>query len=181
MYAEKLKVMSPEELKKLVRDVPDFPKSGIMFKDITPLLKDKHALRSIVDYFVDIFRGKTIHQVIGIESRGFILSPALAYQFGAGFVPVRKKGKLPAAKETVTYALEYGEDSLEIHKDAIGKGDQVIIVDDLLATGGTAAAAAELVERLGGVVLGTAFIIELSFLKGQDKIKKYPIYSLIQF
>src|SRR3989338_2491339 len=150
------------QLKELIRDVPDFPKKGILFKDITPLLKDPQALRMATDLLADVFRDKKIDQVVGIESRGFILSPILAYQLGVGFVPVRKKGKLPARTESVTYDLEYGQDTLEIHQDAIEKGMRVVIVDDLLATGGTAEAVVQLVDRLGGGVVGLAFLVELT-------------------
>lgn len=168
-------------LKALVRDVPNFPKKGIMFKDITPLLKNGPGLRFACDKLAENFRGLKIDQVVGIESRGFIFSPVLAYQFGAGFVPVRKKGRLPAAKEAVSYSLEYGEDSLEIHLDAIGPGTQVVIVDDLLATGGTAEAVVRLVEKLGGTVLGLAFLVELAFLRGRERLKNYRVHSLITY
>jgi len=168
-------------LRSLIRDVPDFPKKGIIFKDITPLLKHGAALRFACDQLASGFKGASIDQVVGIESRGFIFSPVLAYQLGAGFVPVRKKGKLPAAKAAVSYSLEYGMDSLEVHEDAVYKGTQVVIVDDLLATGGTAEAVIKLVEKLGGVVLGLAFLVELTFLKGRDRLKDYPIHSLIQY
>ncbi len=168
-------------LKALIRDVPDFPKKGIIFKDITPLLKNGPALKFACDELAKGFKGIKIDQVIGIESRGFIFSPVLAYKLEAGFVPVRKKGKLPADKETVSYSLEYGEDSLEIHRDAIKKGTQVVIVDDLLATGGTSEAVVKLVEKLGGTVLGLAFLVELIFLKGRDRLKNYQVHSLIQY
>lgn len=168
-------------LKSFIRDIPDFPKKGILFKDITPLLKNGPALRAACDLLADNFKSFKIDQVVGIESRGFILSPVLAYQLGAGFIPVRKKGKLPAAKEAVSYALEYGEDSLEMHLDAIKEGTRVLIVDDLLATGGTAEAVVRLVEKLGGIVLGLSFLIELTFLKGRDRLKNYHIHSLIQY
>ena len=179
MFAKK--GMDLEGLKAFIRDVPDFPKKGIMFKDITPLLKDGPALRFACDQLADGFKGKQIDQIVGIESRGFIFSPVLAYHMEAGFVPVRKKGKLPAAKETVSYSLEYGEDTLEVHRDAIGKGTQVLIVDDLLATGGTAEAVIRLVEKLGGTVVGLAFLVELKFLKGRERLKNYQIHSLIQY
>jgi adenine phosphoribosyltransferase len=173
--------MTVERLKLFIRDIPDFPKKGIVFKDITTLLKDGRALRFACDQMAAKFQGLAVDQVVGIESRGFIFSPVLAYQMKAGFVPVRKRGKLPAAKEAITYSLEYGEDSLEIHSDAVGRGTRVIIVDDLLATGGTAEAVVKLVEKLDGVVLGLAFLVELSFLKGCDRLKNYPVHSLIQF
>ncbi|MBI1977604.1 MAG: adenine phosphoribosyltransferase [Candidatus Omnitrophica bacterium] len=168
-------------LKLLVRDVPDFPKKGIIFKDITPLLKDGPALRFACEELAEIFKPVKIDQIVGIESRGFIFSPIVAYLLGAGFIPVRKKGKLPAAKEAVSYNLEYGEDSLEIHQDAINRGTKVVIVDDLLATGGTAQAVIHLVERLGGTVVGLAFLVELVFLKGRERLKDYKVHSLIQY
>lgn len=174
-------VVGMDRLRALVRDVPDFPKKGIVFKDITPLLKNGPALRFACDRLAESFQGMAIDQVVGIESRGFIFSPVLAYQLGAGFVPVRKKGKLPSAKEAVSYSLEYGVDSLEVHVDAIKKGTQVAIVDDLLATGGTAEAVIRLVEKLGGTVLGLAFLVELTFLKGRDRLKNYHVHSLIQY
>ena len=173
--------MDLEGLKALVRDIPDFPKKGIVFKDITPLLKDGCALRFACDELAKSFSGIAIDQVVGIESRGFIFSPVLAYLLRAGFVPVRKKGKLPAAKQTVAYSLEYGEDALEIHRDAVKKGTRVVIVDDLLATGGTAEAVIHLVEKLGGTVLSLAFLVELTFLKGRDRLKSYPVHSLISY
>lgn len=173
--------MSLETLKSFIRDIPDFPKKGILFKDITPLLKDGHALRFACDQLAAEFKGAKIDQVVGIESRGFIFSPVLAYHLEAGFVPVRKRGKLPAAKEAVTYSLEYGEDSLEVHQDAIKQEARVIVVDDLLATGGTAEAVIRLVEKLGGTVLGLAFLVELQFLKGRERLKNYKIHSLIQY
>ena len=173
--------MNLRVLKSFIRDVPDFPKKGIIFKDITPLLKNGHALKYACDQLAAGFRGSRIDQVVGIESRGFIFSPVLAYHLEAGFVPVRKKGKLPAAKEAITYSLEYGEDSLEVHQDAVKQGTQVIIVDDLLATGGTAEAVVKLIEKLGGTVLGLAFLVELKFLKGRERLKGYRIHSLIQY
>ena len=168
-------------LRALIRDVPDFPKPGIIFKDITPLLKDHRAFRFACDQLAEKFEGLEVDQIVGIESRGFILSTAIAYRLHAGFVPVRKKGKLPAQKTRVSYQLEYGEDSLEMHVDAIQKGTRVIVVDDLLATGGTAQAAVQLVEKLGGSVLGLAFLVELAFLKGRDRFQNYPIHSLITY
>lgn len=168
-------------LRNLIRDVPDFPKKGIMFKDITPLLKNGPALRLACDQLAQSFKGMKIDQVVGIESRGFIFSPVLAYQLETGFVPIRKKGKLPAAKESISYDLEYGEDSLEVHLDALEKNARVIIVDDLLATGGTAEAVIHLVEKLGAHVVGLAFLIELAFLKGRERLKGRRIHSLIQY
>ncbi|MCB9800050.1 MAG: adenine phosphoribosyltransferase [Candidatus Omnitrophica bacterium] len=169
------------DLKSIIRDVPDFPKKGIIFKDITPLLKDAQALQRAVDELAVNFEDKKVDYVLGIESRGFIFSPVLAYKMNAGFIPVRKKGKLPAKTEEIAYALEYGEAVLEIHSDALEKGSRVLIVDDLLATGGTALAAAKLVERLGGTVVGIGFLIELEFLKGREKISSFDIHSLIRY
>ena len=168
-------------LKKNIRDIPDFPKKGIIFKDITPLLKDPKLFQESVDRISDEFKDKKINTVISIESRGFIFGAAVAYKLGASFVPVRKKGKLPYKTHRVTYDLEYGSDTLEIHQDAVKKGDNVLIVDDLLATGGTAKAVAELTEKLNGKVIGIAFLIELTFLKGIEKIKNYPVFTVIQY
>lgn len=170
-----------ETLRKLIRDVPDFPKQGIIFKDITPLLKNASAFHFACSEISKKFKSVAIDQVVGIESRGFIFSTAVARELGAGFVPVRKKGKLPYKTEAVTYALEYGEDKLEIHVDAIHPGARVVIIDDLLATGGTAEAVVKLIEKLGGVVIGIAFLVELEFLKGRERLKKYPVYSLITY
>jgi adenine phosphoribosyltransferase len=169
------------ELKEWIRDVPDFPKKGIIFKDITTLLKNPHALRRTVDLLAEKYKDEYVDQVIGIESRGFIFGTALAYHLGTGFIPVRKPGKLPAVTERITYDLEYGTDSLEIHKDALEPGQRILIVDDLLATGGTAAAVAHLVEKLQGTVAGLGFVIELAFLNGRDKLRGYDIHSLIQY
>jgi adenine phosphoribosyltransferase len=169
------------ELKKLIREVPDFPKPGILFYDITTLLKDASGLRAVIDRLVDQYRGRKIDTVIGIESRGFIFAPALAYHLGAGFVPVRKPKKLPAEVESYSYELEYGSDTLEIHKDAIGQGHNVLIVDDLLATGGTAQAVTQLVEKLGGNVAGLAVIVELEFLPGREKLAGYEVFSLLKY
>lgn len=169
------------ELKECIRDVPDFPKKGIIFKDITTLLKNPAALKKTIDLMTERYSGEHIDQVIGIESRGFIFGTALAYQLGTGFIPVRKPGKLPAQTEKVTYQLEYGTDSLEIHKDAVQPGQKILIVDDLLATGGTASAVTQLVERLHGNVAGLGFIIELTFLNGRDRLKGYDVHTLIQY
>ena len=169
------------DLKSIIRDIPDFPKPGIVFKDITPLLKDPKAFRQTINALGRELEGKSIDLVAGIESRGFIFSPVLAYQLGTGFVPVRKKGKLPYQTEQMAYALEYGEAVLEIHQDALKPGARVVIVDDLLATGGTALAAAKLVERLGGTVEKVIFLIELEFLKGRQKLAGYDVASLIQY
>lgn len=171
-----------EDIKKIVRDVPDFPKAGILFKDITPVLKDPDCFRFVIDAMAQEFEtlGK-IDFVVGIESRGFIMSPVLAYKLKAGFVPVRKKGKLPHHTEQESYTLEYGEAILEIHKDALAPGSRVVIIDDLLATGGTALAAARLVEKLGGQVVKIAFLVELLFLDGRKKLPRYDVFSLIQY
>ncbi len=168
-------------IQKAVRDIPDFPKKGILFKDITPVLKDPTLLRQVVDLMAAHFKKQKIDYVVGIESRGFIFSPTLAYLLKAGFVPVRKEGKLPHHTKKMAYALEYGEAVLEIHRDALEKGARVVIVDDLLATGGTARAAAKLVESLGGKVISISFLIELSFLKGRDKLSKYDVFSIIRY
>ncbi len=168
-------------LKSLIREVPDFPKPGINFYDITTLLKDQKGLQVVLDALKSRYSGANIDQVIGIEARGFFFAPAVAYSIGAGFVPVRKPKKLPAPVERVEYALEYGTDTLEIHKDAIEPGQRVLIVDDVLATGGTAAAVAELVMRMGGKIAGLSFVIELDFLKGRDKLVGQDVHSLIHY
>ncbi len=170
-----------EDLRGLIRDVPDFPKKGIVFKDITPLFQNPKGLRETVESIADHYRNKDIDVVVGAEARGFILAPAIALNLGAGFVPIRKPGKLPYEKVRMSYALEYGTDTLEIHKDAIKKGQQVLIVDDLLATGGTMAACCKLVESLGGNVVGCAFLIELTFLNGKRALDKYDIFSLLKY
>ena len=170
-----------DNLKELIRTVPDFPKAGIQFYDITTLLKNPYGLRTTIDRLVEFIDDPHVDTVIGIEARGFIFAPALAYRLKAGFVPVRKPRKLPAATESVSYELEYGTDTLEIHKDAIGNGHRVIIADDLLATGGTAKAVVDLVERLGGVVAGLAFVIELDFLNGREKLSGYKVSSLLRY
>lgn len=169
------------QVKAVIRDIPDFPKPGIVFKDITPLLKDGQVFSEVVDSLTQELMNTTIDYVVGIESRGFIFSPILAYQLGAGFIPVRKQGKLPHATESIAYSLEYGESVLEIHKDAIEKGATVAIVDDLLATGGTALATAKLIEKLGGKVEKLAFLVELSFLEGRKQLSGYDIFSLVKY
>jgi adenine phosphoribosyltransferase len=169
------------DLKKLIREVPDYPKPGILFYDLTTLLKDKQGFRTLIDRLCEHYNGHTIDVVAGIEARGFIFAPALAYRLGAGFVPVRKPKKLPAKTASVSYALEYGTDTLEIHEDAVKPGQRVIICDDLLATGGTAAATAKLVEKLGGAVEGAAFAVELTFLGGRKKLNGVDVFSLIQY
>jgi adenine phosphoribosyltransferase len=168
-------------LKKLIREIPDFPKAGILFYDITTLLKDKEGLRRVIDGLKDQCEGMGVDVVLGIEARGFIFAPALAYAMGAGFVPVRKPKKLPAECARVTYDLEYGTDTLEIHKDAIPAGCRVLIVDDLLATGGTAKATTKLVEDLGGTVAGIAFVVELTFLGGRDRLNGFKVSSLLRY
>ena len=170
-----------ERLRSLVRDVPDFPQKGIVFKDITPLLADEVAFSTAIDLIVVRFGRGTVDKVVGIEARGFILSSPVAYHFGAGFVPVRKAGKLPWQTESEEYELEYGTETLEIHRDAFGPGDRVLIVDDVLATGGTARATARLVEGLGAKVVGIAFLLELRFLKGREKLQGYEVLSLLSF
>src|SRR5580698_2832849 len=173
--------MSADRLKALIREVPDFPKKGILFYDITTLLKDKAGFAALIDRLSEHYLDQQIDLVLGMEARGFIFAPALAYRLKAGFVPVRKPGKLPAATVKYDYALEYGTNSLEIHKDAIIKGQRVIIVDDLLATGGTAEATAKLATMLGAEIAGLGFVVELDFLKGRDKLKKYEVMSLLRY
>jgi adenine phosphoribosyltransferase len=173
--------MDVSELKSTIRDIKDFPTEGILFKDITTLLKDPRAFRYVLDHLANSYIQSRVEVVVAIESRGFIFGGALGHELGAGFVPVRKLGKLPAKTIEVEYELEYGRDALAIHEDAISPGQRVLVVDDLLATGGTMAAALRLVEQLGGVVVGVAFLIELTFLHGRDKLKNYPITSLIAY
>ena len=173
--------LNSDQLKKLIREVPDFPKKGILFYDITTLLKDKVGLATLVDQFAEHYMGEDVDLVLGMEARGFIFAPALAYRLNAGFVPVRKPGKLPAPTVKYDYALEYGTTSLEIHKDAIQKGQRVLIVDDLLATGGTAEATAKLAASLGAEIAGLGFVVELDFLKGREKLKGYEVMSLLQY
>ena len=170
-----------DTLKKLIREVADFPKSGILFYDITTLLKDAEGLRLVMRALKEAIAGVEFDLVVGIESRGFMFGPIVAYEAGTGFVPVRKPGKLPAATEKVEYALEYGSDSLEIHRDAISDGARVLIVDDLLATGGTAGGVARLVERLGGKVAALAFVVELDFLNGRRKLPGYEVRSVLHY
>lgn len=175
--------MNPEQerLASYIRTVPDFPKKGIMFRDITTLLKDKNALAETVDLFASHYRNRRVDKVACVESRGFILGAALALKLNAGIVPIRKRGKLPADKLQEEYALEYGTDVIEIHKDAIAQGEHVLIHDDLLATGGTISAACNLVKKLGGNIEGLSFLIELSFLKGRAKLGGYEVFSIIQY
>lgn len=169
------------DLKQFIRDVPDFPKKGIVFKDITTLLKNPDALKLTLNILYDKVKDMKIDKVVGIEARGFIFGAMLAEKLNAGFVPARKPGKLPAAVTKQSYELEYGTDTIEIHKDAISKGDRVLLHDDLLATGGTAKAACELIEKLGGNLVQTLFIIELDFLNGREKLKNYKVDSLINY
>ena len=169
------------KLKSIIRDVPDFPKKGIVFKDITPLLADHAAFTELVTAFADAYRGAGVTKVLGIEARGFLLAAPIAMALGAGIVPVRKKGKLPYKTVAASYALEYGTDTLEMHADAVQPGEKVLVVDDVLATGGTAAAVCELVEKLGGRVAGVAMLIELEFLKGRAKLAGRDIVSLIKY
>jgi adenine phosphoribosyltransferase len=170
-----------DDLKRYIREVPDWPKAGILFYDITTLLKDPLALRMTVDRFVWLFTKQQVDKVVGMESRGFMFGPIVAYDLNAGFVPVRKPGKLPAPSVEQTYDLEYGTDRLQVHQDAIAPGERVLIVDDLVATGGTARATAQLIERLGGQVVGMGFIIELTFLQPRDKLAGYRLESLIRY
>jgi adenine phosphoribosyltransferase len=173
--------MQIEAIKALIRDVPDFPQEGIVFKDITPLLADEVAFSSVIDLIVVHFGRGAVDKVVGIEARGFILASPVAYHFGAGFVPVRKKDKLPWETESAEYDLEYGSATLEIHKDGIDPGERVLIVDDVLATGGTARATAELVERIGGKVVGIACLLELSFLNGRSQLEGHDLFTLISY
>jgi adenine phosphoribosyltransferase len=181
MQQPKQALYDGEFLKQLIREVPDFPKPGILFYDITTLLKDKLGFAKLVDSLGQCYIGRRVDLVLGIEARGFIFGPALAYRLNAGFVPVRKPKKLPGETARWTYDLEYGQDTLEVHKDAIQPGQSVIIVDDLLATGGTAAATTKLVESLGGKVASLAFIVELDFLKGRQKLEGYEVVSLLHY
>ncbi len=173
--------LNADQLKHLIREVPDFPKPGILFYDITTLLKDKAGFASLIDKFSEYYAKEKVDLVLGMEARGFIFSPALAYRLKAGFVPVRKPGKLPAPTVKYDYALEYGTNSLEIHKDAIQKGQRVLIVDDLLATGGTAEATAKLASSLGADIAGLGFVVELDFLHGRDRLKGYNVMSLLHY
>jgi adenine phosphoribosyltransferase len=170
-----------EPLKELIREVPDFPKKGILFYDITTLLKDKLGFATLIDALAEHYLNEDIDLVLGMEARGFIFGPALAYRLNAGFVPVRKPGKLPAATASLSYDLEYGSNTLEIHKDAIQSGQRVIIVDDLLATGGTAGATVQLAKSLGADVCGVGFVVELDFLNGREKLKGCDVFSLLHY
>lgn len=167
--------------KEKIRTIPNFPKEGIMFRDITTLLKDSEGFRDVINEFVNRYKDKKIDAVVGIESRGFILGGAIAHQLGVGFIPARKPGKLPAETTKIEYELEYGKDALEIHNDAIQPGQNVLLIDDLLATSGTCRAAINLIKKLGGNIVETAFIVELPGLKGREKIKDVPVFSLVEF
>jgi len=169
------------DLKSMIREVPDFPKPGILFYDITTLLKDPVGLHASVDVLANHYVGDKVDCVVGIEARGFIFAPTVAYRLNAGFIPVRKPNKLPAATARAAYNLEYGADALEIHRDAISPGQNVLVIDDLLATGGTAAAVAGLIESLGGRVVGLGFLIELESLRGRDKLSKYDVHSVLKY
>lgn len=169
------------DLRKVIRTIPHFPKQGIMFRDITTLLKNPEALKFVINKFKERYENKSITKIVGIESRGFIFGSILAHELGISFILARKPGKLPAETTKVEYDLEYGKDALEIHTDAITQGDKVLIVDDLLATGGTAKAAADLVEKLGGKILEIAFVVDLPELKGKEKLKNYSTFSLVDF
>ena len=173
--------MELAQLRSLIRDVPDFPQEGIVFKDITPLLADPIAFSTVIDLLVVHFGRGNVDKVVGIEARGFIIASPVAYHFGAGFVPVRKKDKLPWETEAAEYELEYGTATLEVHTDAVQAGERVLIVDDVLATGGTAHATARLVERIGGKVVGLAFLIELGFLNGRDRLEGYDLFTLLEY
>jgi adenine phosphoribosyltransferase len=170
-----------EPLKKLIREIPDFPKKGILFYDITTLLKDKVGLATLIDELAEHYIASGVDLVLGMEARGFIFAPAIAYRLNAGFVPLRKPGKLPAATHRFDYALEYGTNTLEIHRDAVQKGQRVLIVDDLLATGGTAEATAKLAHSMGAKIAGLGFVVELDFLKGRERLKDYDVFSLLHY
>jgi len=172
---------SVERLRAAVRDVPDFPKKGIMFKDITPLLSDPGLFRASIDLFLDRCRGKEIDKIVGIDARGFLFGSAVAYELGLGFVPIRKRGKLPYRTDTAKYSLEYGEAEVEMHVDALREGERVVLVDDLLATGGTSAAAAALIRNTGANLLEAQFLIELEFLKGRKRVEPTPVTSFLKY
>jgi adenine phosphoribosyltransferase len=170
-----------EKLRAGVRDVPDFPKKGIIFKDITPILSDHKLFRASIDLFLERCRGKKIDKVVGIDARGFLFGSTVAYELGVGFVPIRKRGKLPFKTEIAKYSLEYGEAEMEMHIDAMGSGESVVLVDDLLATGGTSAAAAKLIQKVGGKLLEAQFLIELEFLKGREKLEPTPVKAFLKY
>jgi adenine phosphoribosyltransferase len=170
-----------ERLRTAVRDVPDFPKKGIIFKDITPILKDGALFRASVDVFLEQCRGKKIDKVVGIDARGFLFGSAVAYELGIGFVPLRKKGRLPYKTESAVYTLEYGEAEMELHIDAINPGEQIVLIDDLLATGGTSASAVTLIKKVGGELVAAIFLIELEFLHGRKKLDQTPVISFLKY
>jgi adenine phosphoribosyltransferase len=173
--------MTTLELKDCIRDIPDFPKKGIIFKDISTLLKDPQAFKKSIDILTEKYAHQKIDYVVGIESRGFIFGAPLAVNLGAGFIPIRKKGKLPHKTKSITYTLEYGQDTLEIHEDALRPGSRIIVIDDLLATGGTIKAVTDLLKDFRTEIIGVAFLVELNFLKGREKLKNLPVYSIIQY
>jgi len=170
-----------QKLRAGVRDVPDFPKKGIVFKDITPILKDGTLFRASIDLFLERFRGNRIDKIVGIDARGFLFGSAVAYELGIGFVPLRKKGRLPYKTETAKYSLEYGEAEMELHIDAITRGEQIILIDDLLATGGTSASAATLIKKVGAQLVEAIFLIELEFLHGREKLTPTPVTSFLKY
>jgi adenine phosphoribosyltransferase len=170
-----------DKLRNGVRDVPDFPKKGIVFKDITPILKDPALFQASIDLFLERFRGKKIDKIVGIDARGFLFGSAVAYELGIGFVPLRKKGRLPYKTESAKYSLEYGEAEMELHIDAITRGERVILIDDLLATGGTSASAATLIKKVGGELVEAQFLIELEFLHGREKLAPTPVVSFLKY
>jgi adenine phosphoribosyltransferase len=170
-----------EKLRAAVRDVPDFPKAGIVFKDITPVLSDGKLFRASIDVFLDQCRGKEIDKIVGIDARGFLFGSAVAYELGIGFVPLRKKGRLPYKTESAKYSLEYGEAEMELHIDAIERGEKIVLIDDLLATGGTSASAATLIQKVGGVLLEAQFLIELEFLHGREKLAPITVVSFLKY
>src|SRR3982074_3594175 len=170
-----------DQLRASVRDVPDFPKKGIIFKDITPILNDGALFRASIDLFLERFRGKRIDKIVGIDARGFLFGSAVAYELGIGFVPLRKKGRLPYKTESAKYSVEYGEAEMELHIDAIERGEKIVLIDDLLATGGTSASAATLIRKVGGVLLEAQFLIELEFLHGRKKLESTPVVSFLKY
>ncbi len=173
--------MDANALKRLIVEVPDFPKPGISFKDITPILQDPEAYRWVIDRFADEFRAAGVDLVLGVESRGFLFASPLALRLGKGFIPIRKPGKLPRERISASYALEYGVDALEVHRDAIKKGQKVVLIDDVLATGGTIGACVHLIEKMGGEVLGVGFLLELTFLMGREKLRDHKVFSVVQY
>lgn len=170
-----------DKLRAAVRDVPDFPKAGIIFKDITPILSSGELFRASIDVFLEQCRGKEIDKIVGIDARGFLFGSAVAYELGIGFVPLRKKGRLPYKTESAKYSLEYGEAEMELHIDAIERGEKIVLIDDLLATGGTSASAATLIKKVGGVLVEAQFLIELEFLHGREKVAPVPVISFLKY